>query len=95
MGRNGMSAPSLRARRETQAAGAERCPRRIVVVDGDEESEVRQVVAEYPASAIKGSRLHAELRRLAAESPGILVAAEWLGPLGWMRFLWCRRESGE
>ena len=73
-------------------AGSDRRPRRLVLLDAGEDSEVRQVLAEYPAGGIKGSHLHAELQRLATDHPGVQVAAEWQGPLGWTRFLWCRRE---
>ena len=29
--------------------------------------------------------------KCAAEHAGQCVAAEWLGPMGWTRFLWCRK----
>jgi hypothetical protein len=73
-------------------SGSDRRPRRLVLLGAGEDSEVRQVLAEYPAGGIKGSQLHAELQRQAADHPGTLVAVEWLGPLGWTRFLWCRRN---
>jgi hypothetical protein len=62
----------------------------VLLADG-EESEVNQVLAEYGGGEIVGSRLHAEMHRLAAEHPGQLVAIEWLGPRGWVRYLWCRK----
>jgi hypothetical protein len=68
-----------------------RCPRRLVLLQADEASEVQQVLAEYSGSQVSGLRLHAELQRLAAEHRGACVAAEWLGVLGWTRFLWCRK----
>ena len=74
-------------------AGKERRPRRLVLLRGDAQSEVRQVLAEYAAGGIKGSHLHGELQKLAGEHPGALVAAEWHGPLGWTRFLWCSRPT--
>ena len=77
---------------DKQASGSDRRPRRLVLLAASEASEVRQVLAEYPAGGVKGSQLHAELLRLAGEHPGVLAAAEWLGPLGWTRFLWCRRD---
>ena len=73
------------------AAASDRRPRRLVLLGAGEDSEVRQVLIEFPAGGIKGSHLHAELQRFAAEHPGIVVAAEWQGTLGWTRFLWCRR----
>ncbi len=68
-----------------------RAPRRIVLLDGDEGGGAARILAEYRGAEISGKRLHADLQRLAAEHPGRHVAAEWLGPLGWTRFLWCRR----
>jgi hypothetical protein len=67
-----------------------RAPRRIVLLSGAEDSEVKAVLLEMPATEVSGKRLHAELQRLAGEHRGERVAAEWLGPLGWVRFLWCR-----
>jgi hypothetical protein len=87
---NGATAGSDAGARQ---ASSDRRPRRLVLLGDGEDSEVRQVLAEYPAGGVKGSQLHAELQRLAGEHPGVLVAAEWLGPLGWTRFLWCRRPS--
>jgi hypothetical protein len=51
------------------------------------------VLLEYQGSEVSGKRLHADVQRLAAEHRGHFVAAEWLGSLGWTRFLWCRRPS--
>jgi hypothetical protein len=62
-----------------------------VLLDGDEAGEVEQVLAEFHGDQVSGKALHAELQRLAAEHPGHYVAAEWLGVLGWTRFLWCRK----
>ena len=70
---------------------SDRAPRRLVLLASDEQSAVTEVLAEFTPPAVRGSKVHAELQRLAAEHPGKLVAAEWLGPLGWTRFLWCRR----
>jgi hypothetical protein len=70
---------------------SERAPRRIVVLAGDESSEVRQVLADYRGAEVSGRRVHDELQKLAAQHPGRLIAAEWEGPLGWTRFLWCRK----
>jgi hypothetical protein len=70
---------------------AERAPRRLVLLRAGEDSEVEQVLAEQAGAEVSGARLHAELARLACEHPGRCVAAEWRGPLGWTRFLWCRR----
>jgi hypothetical protein len=68
-----------------------RVPRRLVLLQGDEGSEVAEVLREYQGTEISGTRLHKELQQYAAERPGRIVAAEWLGPLGWTRFLWCRK----
>jgi hypothetical protein len=73
------------------SAETDRRPRRLVLLGAGEESEVRQVLAEYPVGGIKGSQLHGELQRLATDHPGTLVAAEWLAARGWTRFLWCRK----
>ena len=72
-----------------------RCPRRVVLLRDGEESEAERVLQEYHGSEVSGNRLHADVQRLAGENPCRYVAAEWLGPLGWTRFLWCRRgENG-
>jgi hypothetical protein len=70
-----------------------RCPRRVVLLRDGEDSEVERVLLEYHGAEISGKRLHADLQRLAAENRGYCIAAEWLGPLGWTRFLWCRLGS--
>jgi hypothetical protein len=69
----------------------ERAPRRLVLLSGDEKSEVEAVLVEYRGAEISGNRLHADLQKFARDNPGRCVAAEWLGPLGWTRFLWCRK----
>ena len=66
-----------------------RRPRRIVMLTGGEQGEVTEVLLELKSEEVTGKRLHAEVQRLARERAGSLVAAEWLGPLGWTRFLWC------
>lgn len=77
----------------TPAKATPRCPRRVVLLRDGEDSEVDQILQEYQHTEVSGNRLHADVQRLAAEHPGLYVAAEWLGPLGWTRFLWCRREA--
>jgi hypothetical protein len=68
-----------------------RCPRRVVLLeDGDENGPVECVLLEYQGAEVSGKRLHADVHRLADAHRGRCVAAEWLGPLGWTRFLWCR-----
>jgi hypothetical protein len=67
-----------------------RMPRRVVLLATDQQSVAAEVLAEYQGSDVSGNRLHGDVQRLAAEHPGGWVAAEWLGPLGWTRFLWCR-----
>ncbi len=68
-----------------------RAPRRLVLLVDGEDSMVSEVLAEYRGAEVSGRRLHADLQRWAAEHRGRCVAAEWLGPLGWTRFLWCRK----
>ncbi len=68
-----------------------RAPRRLVLLADGEDSAVQEVLAEYRGTEVSGKRLHADLQRLASEHRGHYVAAEWLGPLGWTRFLWCRK----
>jgi hypothetical protein len=70
---------------------AERAPRRVVLLAGDENSEVAEVLSEYTGNEASGVKVHGDLARFAAAHPGKVVAAEWLGPLGWTRFLWGRK----
>ena len=70
-----------------------RCPRRVVLLCDGEHSTVEQVLLEYHGVEVSGKKLHADIQRLAGENRGRFVAAEWLGPLGWTRFLWCRRSQ--
>jgi hypothetical protein len=70
-----------------------RCPRRVVLLRDGEDSEAEHVLQEYQGAEVSGKRLHVEVQRLASEHRGRYVAAEWLGPLGWTRFLWCRLGS--
>ncbi len=72
-----------------------RCPRRLVLLESGEDSPAAEVLIEYKGADINGTRLHADLRRLARERKGSYVAAEWLGPLGWTRFLWYCHEKEE
>ncbi len=68
-----------------------RCPRRVVLLADGEQSDVGEVLLEMPGEEVSGKRLHAEVQRLAREHVGATIAAEWLSPLGWTRFLWCRK----
>jgi hypothetical protein len=70
---------------------SERAPRRIVLLDGDERGEVKEVLAEYRGAEAAGKRVHEDLQKFAVQHRGRLVAAEWEGPLGWTRFLWCKK----
>jgi hypothetical protein len=66
-----------------------RAPRRLVLLAEGEDSAVASVLAEYPGEEAR--RLHEQMPQLAAQHPGRVVAAEWLGPRGWTRFLTCRK----
>jgi hypothetical protein len=91
---NGMG-PSFGKNGNGRAAGpvmSRRCARRIVLLRGGDEGAVCEVLLELRDGEVSGKRLHAEVQRLAAEHAGELVAAEWAGPLGWTRFLWCRKD---
>jgi hypothetical protein len=88
---NGVVASNGTAAPAKPTSDSTRCPRRLVLLHADEHSEVKQVLAEYRDNQVSGTRLHAELQRLATEHPGDCVAAEWHGVLGWTRFLWCRK----
>ena len=68
-----------------------RAPRRVVLLADGEDSPVEQVLVEYQGAEAHTAPLHEDVQRFAAAHRGQLVAAEWLGPLGWVRFLWCRR----
>lgn len=70
-----------------------RAPRRVVRLVGDEHSEVAAVLREHTGADVSGKRLHEDVRQLADAHPGEQIAAEWLGPLGWTRFLWCKRGA--
>jgi hypothetical protein len=77
----------------TASSSSPRCPRRVVLLESGEESAVAEVLAEYKGADVSGKRLHTDVQRLAIQHAGCCVAAEWLGPLGWTRFLWCRKEK--
>jgi hypothetical protein len=82
-GSNGSAAKSTSA--------TPRAPRRLVLLRDGDDSEVEHVLAEYRGAEVSGAKLHVELQRFAAQHQGRCVAAEWLGSLGWNRFLWCRK----
>ena len=63
-------------------------PRRIVRLAGE---EVAEVLATYEGAQVVESKVHAEVQRLAAEHPDKTIALEWLGNLGWVRYLTCRK----
>jgi hypothetical protein len=69
----------------------ERLPRRIVLLTDSEQSAVSDVLLELHGTDITGKRLHTEIQSQAAAHPDCWVAAEWLGNLGWTRFLWCKK----
>jgi hypothetical protein len=66
-----------------------RAPRRLVLLSAGEDSAVEKVLAEYPGEEAR--RVHQDIQQLAAQYPGRLIAAEWLSPRGWKRFLYCRK----
>jgi hypothetical protein len=66
-------------------------PRRIVRLKGDAESDVREVLQSFEGAAVIGSKIHAEVQRLAAQFQGEVIALEWLGNMGWVRYLTCSR----
>jgi hypothetical protein len=68
-----------------------RRPQRVVLLTDGEDGTVAEVLLEMKGEDVSGRRLHAEVQQLAAEYPGRHVAAEWLGLLGWTRYLWCRK----
>jgi hypothetical protein len=74
-------------------SSAPRCPRRVVLLRDGEDSQAERILQEYHGTEVSGKRLHADVQRLASEHSGRYVAAEWLGPLGWTRFLWCKLKS--
>ncbi len=65
-------------------------PRRIVRLKSDADSEVREVLQTFEGAAIVGSKIHAEVQRFAAKFPGEVIALEWLGNMGWVRYLGCK-----
>ncbi len=92
MGVNGNGVGRLNGASATDK-GAERRPRRLVLLADEPNGPVQEVLAEFRGADISGNRVHADLQRLSEEHAGRYVAAEWLGPLGWTRFLW-RRKAG-
>lgn len=77
------------------AKGTDRRPRRVVLLIEDSDGRPEQILAEYQGAEVSGNRLHADVQRLAEEYAGRCVAGEWLGPLGWTRFLWRRQGAAE
>ncbi|HZU38587.1 MAG TPA: hypothetical protein VFA18_21860, partial [Gemmataceae bacterium] len=75
----------------TNGEGLRAClPRRIVLLAGNESSEVEKVLAEWADGSGSHDEITAQLQTLAAQHAGRYVAVEWLGKVGWNRFLWCR-----
>jgi hypothetical protein len=73
------------------AADRPTCPRRLVLLKGGEHSAVERVLTEFTGAEGRGKDAHAAIETVAAQHAGKVVAAEWLGPRGWTRFLWCRK----
>jgi hypothetical protein len=78
---NGSAAPA--------AGHGGRAPRRLVLLAAGDDGPAEKVLAEYPGEQAR--KVHEDIQRQAAQHPGRVVAAEWQGPLGWTRFLWCRK----
>jgi len=76
--------------RLNSSSATPRTPRRLVLLAEGDNSPVVTILREYQGSEISGTRLHTDLQTMAQEHQGQTVAAEWLGPLEWTRFLWCR-----
>jgi len=70
---------------------SERNPQRIVLLAGDQYSEVKSVLAEYTGADLEKVNVNEEVPKFAAEHTGKYVAVEWQDGLGRRRFLWCRR----
>ena len=66
-------------------------PRRIVRLAGDEKSDVKAVLATFEGDKVVGSTVHAELQKSAGTFPGETLALEWLGNMGWVRYVTCRK----
>lgn len=69
-------------------------PRRVVLLVNDRASEVERVLVQYEGAEARAANLAEDVQRFAAEHRGRTVAAEWQGPLGWFRFLWCCKKDG-
>ncbi len=70
----------------------ERAERRLVLLKGDENSEVEKVLGSYDSTEPRERDMHAEIERFAVRNKGRVIAAEWHGPLGWTRFMTCRKD---
>ena len=77
--------------RQPPTTASERTPRRVVLLKDGEQSAADKTLVELRGADITGKRLHGEIQKQAAAHPGRWVAAEWLGSLGWTRFLWCKK----
>lgn len=64
--------------------------RRVVLLVEGRDSAVEKVLEECSPQGHRG-----RVRHWAQRYPGRTVAGEWLGPLGWVRFLWmsCPAEA--
>jgi hypothetical protein len=66
-------------------------PQRVVLLTGDECSEVETVLAKYQDAELITVCVYEQARQLAAEHAGQYVAVEWHDGHTWLRLLWCRR----
>src|SRR5262249_26977146 len=90
-GNNGVNPQQNGAARQPVKTSSERTSRRIVLLTADEQSDIDEVLVDLRGEDITGKRLHSEIQKQAPAHPGPAVAAEWLGNLGWTRFLWCKK----
>jgi hypothetical protein len=76
---------------DPHASKSTRAAQRIVLLAGDERSDVKKVLAEYQGAELPAVDVGEEARRHGAEHSGKIVAAEWQDGDGWRRYLWCKR----
>jgi hypothetical protein len=68
-----------------------RASQRVILLACDEHSEVKSVLAGYPAADLAKVNVNEAVPKFAAEHAGKYVAVECQDGAGWRRFLRCRR----